>query len=160
MLHLAYFVVRKARLSPPRLQKLPVERREEPAFHFRCVSQLAAFGGPNIECLLCQITSLGFRPAQAESKLIKRLIVRRHRAFEVYAGSHTSAFQIRAGDAWNVPGRQFKLIPVESVQAARPTPDEKTHSSWEQNSELTPLIFCERHRCPRQGKRKQEYQNQ
>src|SRR3989442_9863958 len=73
----------KAGLAPASFKELAVERRKQPAFRFRGISQLIAFGGPNIKRLLRQIAGFRFRPSQAERKLIERTIVLLDQALKV-----------------------------------------------------------------------------
>src|SRR3954452_18721282 len=73
--------------SPPRFEKFPVQSSEQPAFHFRRISQLVAFSRPNIKCLLCQITRIRLRLSQTDGKLIKRAIVARNQGLKIQTHS-------------------------------------------------------------------------
>src|SRR5712671_6801671 len=51
-----------------------------------------AFGGPNIKCLLSQITSVGFGLGQAKSKLIERAIILLDQCCKVQTRRSAAAF--------------------------------------------------------------------
>jgi hypothetical protein len=65
------------------MQELPVQGGEQPRFDLAAISQLVAFGRPEIECLLGKIARVGLRAGQAERESVKRFVVLGHNLFKI-----------------------------------------------------------------------------
>src|SRR6266567_4279017 len=76
----------KTRRPPADIQELPVQDCKQPRLDLAAISQLVAFGRPDIECLLGKIAGIGLRACQAESESVKRFIMLRHDLFKIIWG--------------------------------------------------------------------------
>src|ERR671922_2872550 len=78
----------EADLSASFLEKLAIQRREQPGLHFGDVAELVTFAGPNQERFLGQIASVILVPRQTECELVKAGIVTVHETFQVRSSRH------------------------------------------------------------------------
>src|SRR4051812_21690562 len=78
------FIVCKDALLASRLEKSPAQRGEQPGFAFGLVAELMAFGGPDVEGVLGEIASVGFRASQTHSKAEESFVVGGYEGFKLF----------------------------------------------------------------------------
>src|SRR5215468_6251520 len=71
-----------------RLQKLPMQGREQPSLDLCRISQLMPFTRPNVKCFLRQIAGVRLVPGEAESKSVKIAVIKLHELFKLRIGGH------------------------------------------------------------------------
>jgi hypothetical protein len=104
------FYLRKTSLFTARIQKLSMQRREQPRFHLARFTELMPFVCPNTERLLDEIARRRLIARQTERELVEWRIKIGHQFVEIKTVSHIAASIVRVGSVPIVPANFLQTM--------------------------------------------------
>ena len=99
-------------------QEFPVQGCKQPRLDLVAIAQLVAFGRPDIECLLREITRVVLRASQAEGESVKRFIVLGHDQFK-FIGRHNTVPRCEERDSNSFHFFVESIVLQNAIQVSR-----------------------------------------